>query len=126
MVGCRAGLRAVDILLSAAFETRNQFVGLARIEKPHSSQRPCATPGVPFDHQAGGADRNVQCRRCAVVGRDRADRMFGFVPWDMWDQLRAGWSDDKISIASFGAPLASNKSRFDYERSAIGTVLSDN
>src|SRR5712671_4890807 len=126
MVGCRAGLRAVDILLSAAFEARNQFVGLARIEKPHSSQRPCAAPGVPFDHQAGCADRNVQCRRCAVVGRDRADRMLGFGPWDMVEQPRAGRVDGKIRPSSFGDRLEINQSVLDGERYGIGTVAAGN
>src|SRR6266446_1357930 len=122
MVRCYAGLHAVDILLSAAFEARNQFVGLARIEKAHSSQRPCATPGVPFDHEAGCADRNVQCRRCAIVGRNRADRMLGFGPWDMVEQPRAGWVDGKIRRTSFGDRLEINQSVLDGERHVIGTV----
>src|SRR3954453_6729043 len=39
-----------DLLsFSAAFEAGNQFVGLARIDHAHGSQRPCTPPGVPFD-----------------------------------------------------------------------------
>ena len=49
-----------DCSLSAALEAGNQFVGFAWIEQAHGGQRPRAAPGMPVDHEARCADRNVQ------------------------------------------------------------------
>src|SRR5215510_13549618 len=92
----------VDILPLTALEAGNQFVGFAWIEEAHRSQRPCATPGVPLDHEAGRADRNVQGSRCRLVSHDGADRMLGFGPRDMMEQPRAGRFDCKIRRGGFG------------------------
>ena len=110
------------ISLSAALEAGNQFVGLAWIEQAHGSQRPCAAPGVPVDHEARRADRNVQCRRGLVVGHDGADRMFGFRPWDMVEQPRAGRFDRKIRRGGFGHRVEIDQPVLDRERHVIGAV----
>src|SRR5215208_1035917 len=54
------------ISLSAALEAGNQLVGLAGIDEAHGGQRSCAAPGVPVDHEARCAGRNVQCR-CGLI-----------------------------------------------------------
>src|SRR5215510_7812636 len=103
-----------------ALEAGNQLVGLAWIEEAHRSQRPCATPGVPLDHEARRADRNVQGRRGLLVGNDGADRMLGLGPWDMMEQPRAGRFDCKIRPGGFGHRVEIDKSVLDGERHVIG------
>ena len=73
----------LDLIISASLEAGDQPMGISRIEQAHCGQCACAAPGVPLDHEAGCADRNVQRSRSAVVGDNGADRVRGFRPWDM-------------------------------------------
>src|SRR5438445_7394065 len=117
-----AGLYFALILLSTALEAGNQFVGLAWIDEAHGGQRPCAAPGVPVDHEAGRANRNVQ-RRCGLlVSHDRADRMFGLRPGDMVEQPRAGRLDRKIRRGGFGYRIEIDQPVLDCKRHAVGAV----
>src|SRR5262245_369591 len=106
----------------AALEAGNQFVGLARIEQAHRSQRPCATPGVPLDHETGGADRNVQGSRGRRISHDCADRVLGLGPWNMMEQPRPGRFDCKIRGGGFGHRIEIDESVLDGEWDAIGAV----
>src|SRR5262245_17998216 len=109
-----------------ALEAGNQFVGLAWIEEAHRSQRPCATPGVPLDHEAGCADRNVQGGRGLLVSNDGADRMLGFGPWNMMEQPRPGRFDCKIRHGGFGHRVEIDEPVLDGERRVVGAVAAGN
>src|SRR6266702_2127123 len=111
---------------STAFESGNQFVGLAGIEQASGGQCPPAAPGAPVDHKARRAKRNIECRRSPLVGHDGADRVLGFGPGDVVEQPRTGRFARKIRRGSFRYRVEIDQSVLDRERLIVSAVAARN